>query len=218
MGLSWWSFTAGITTMCIVIICIYRPICLGLINLHSCIIKKNCLLKVCTLCFCCRLSTVWGTQQKEECVTCRFPKVPVHTLTYACTNTLLFSLKHLGLLCCCAGKSRFPSTKTIFHLEDGTQVFVYSLHSITPSLVYLTFHTHDLILCLVALQICELMLQLSAEAACGVEFIKPTCPLCVYVCTWQNDGIPGKKVWVCMCVCVYICDATVKGTICSVWQ
>lgn len=154
--------------------------------------KEKRLLKLCTVCVCHICWTPVEVHSEKKSVKAAVPQgITAHT--HADTNTLLFSLKHLGILCCCAGKSRFPSTKTIFHLIDGTQLFVYSLlHSITSSLVCLTFHTHDLIFCLVALQICKLMPQLSAEAACGVEFIKPPCPLRVCVCTSQNIGIPGK--------------------------
>lgn len=124
--------------------------------------KEKRLLKLCTLSACLPYAEhqLRYTVKRRVCNLLSLRHPCKHTHTHR-----LFFFKHLGILCCCAGKSRFPSTKTIFHLEDGTQVFVYSLlHSITPSLVCLTFHTHDLIFCLVALQICKLMPQLSAEA------------------------------------------------------
>lgn len=127
---------------------------------------------------------------------CKLPclrGISAQTHTYARKHIVVFPQTSwdLELLCWQIKTPKHP--KTIFHSEDGTQVFVYSLlHSITPSSVCLTFHTHGLIFYLVALQICKLMPQLSAEAACGVEFIKPACPparLCVR--TSHNDGIPS---------------------------
>ena len=147
-----------------------------------------------------------------------------HTNTH--TNRLLFffflSSSILGVCGAALANQDSQVPKQIFPFwKTRRMLFVYPpASSITLSLVCLTFRTHDLIFCLVALQICKLMPQLSAEAACGGEFIKPPClnpPANVCERTSQNDGIPGKKVCACVCVraCVCTCDATVKGTICS---
>lgn len=163
-----------------------------LVNVFACIIKKS-------TCANFQLGlSVFATHLRYTAKrrVCKLPclrGISAQTHTYACKHIVVFPQTSwdLKLLCWQIKTPKHP--KTIFHSEDGTQVFVYSLlHSITPSSVCLTFHTHGLIFYLVALQICKLMPQLSAEAACGVEFIKPACPparLCVR--TSHNDGIPS---------------------------
>ncbi len=158
----WCSFPVKTNAIFNVVLGICR-VCSKFVCMHS---KEKRLLKLCTLSACLSYAErqLRYTVKRRVCNLLSLGHHCKHTYTHTHTHTLFF-LKHLGFLCCCAGKSKFPSTKTIFHLEEETQIFVYSLlHSITPSLVCLTFHTHDLIFCLVALQIRKLMPQLSAEA------------------------------------------------------
>ena len=228
----WCSFTAKTGSIFTVILGI--SLCLfDELNVFACIIKEKHLLKLCSLSVCHMPNTSWGNTARRGEWNLLFPEASVHkhTQTHTQTDYCFFFFLSSSILGVCGAalanqdsqvpKQIFPFWKT------RRMLFVYPpASSITLSLVCLTFRTHDLIFCLVALQICKLMPQLSAEAACGGEFIKPPClnppreRVWAHITERRHPWQESVCVCVCACVCVCVCtcDATVKGTICSMWQ